>query len=84
MSKEFTCVGLMSGTSADGVDASVINSDGNDKYNVIKNKFFKYPFEIYNLIHNLKTFNYLFLNIFINYNYYDYIQLELRRKSAYI
>ena len=54
MSKEFTCVGLMSGTSADGVDASVINSDGNDKYNVIKNKFFKYPFEIYNLIHNLK------------------------------
>ena len=41
MSKEFTCVGLMSGTSADGVDASVINSDGNDKYNVIKNKFFK-------------------------------------------
>ena len=36
--KEFTSLGLMSGTSGDGVDASIIISDGNSKYEVIKDK----------------------------------------------
>ena len=31
MSKEYTSLGFMSGTSGDGVDASIISSDGETK-----------------------------------------------------
>ena len=54
MSQEFTSLGLMSGTSGDGVDASVIQSDGNTKYQVIKDKYYEYDREIYRNIHDLK------------------------------
>ncbi|MBA1339185.1 MAG: anhydro-N-acetylmuramic acid kinase [Pelagibacterales bacterium] len=54
MIKEYTSLGLMSGTSGDGVDASIIRSDGNTKYEVIKDKYFKYDNEIYLNIHTLK------------------------------
>ena len=32
----------MSGTSGDGVDASIINSNGIDHFDVVKNKYFEY------------------------------------------
>ena len=54
MSKSYRSLGLMSGTSADGVDASIIQSDGDTKYRVIKDKYFKYSQNIYKNIHNLK------------------------------
>ena len=38
MSKSYYSLGLMSGTSMDGVDASIINTDGELKYKVISNK----------------------------------------------
>ena len=41
MTKEYTSLGLMSGTSGDGVDTSIIQSDGNTKYQVIKDKYFR-------------------------------------------
>ena len=44
----------MSGTSGDGIDASVINSDGTGYYKVLINKYFKYSDEISENIHNLK------------------------------
>ena len=44
----------MSGTSGDGVDASLIKSNGVDNYESIKDKYFKYDEEIYNNIHSLK------------------------------
>ena len=47
MEKIYTSLGLMSGTSMDGVDASIIKSNGEDKYEVIFNKYFKYDEEIY-------------------------------------
>ena len=34
MSKFYYSLGLMSGTSGDGVDASIIQSDGDNKYNL--------------------------------------------------
>ena len=54
MSKFYCSLGLMSGTSADGVDASVIQSDGDIKYEVILDKYFKYSQNIYENIHSLK------------------------------
>ena len=54
MNKEYTSLGLMSGTSGDGVDASIIQSDGDTSYKVIKDKYFEYDIEIYQNIHDLK------------------------------
>ena len=54
MSKSYCSLGLMSGTSADGVDASIIQSDGDIEYEVILDKYFKYSQNIYKNIHNLK------------------------------
>ena len=42
MSKSYYSLGLMSGTSMDGVDASIISSDGESKYKIITNKYFQY------------------------------------------
>ena len=47
MSKFYNSLGLMSGTSMDGVDASIIQSDGETKYKVIIDKYFEYPKDIY-------------------------------------
>ena len=54
MSKSFLSLGLMSGTSADGVDASIIQSDGDNQFKVILDQYFKYNQDIYDQIHNLK------------------------------
>ena len=40
--KLYTAIGLMSGTSMDGVDVSVISSDGYDQFSVILNEYFEY------------------------------------------
>ena len=47
MSKFYSSLGLMSGTSADGVDASIIQSDGDTEYEVILDKYFKYSQNVY-------------------------------------
>ena len=54
MQKYYTSLGLMSGTSGDGVDASIINSNGIDKFEVIEDKYYEYDSTIYNGIHSLK------------------------------
>ena len=55
MNKSLNSLGLMSGTSGDGVDASVINSDGKGYYKVLINKYFKYSDEISQNIYKLKS-----------------------------
>ena len=47
MQKSFISLGLMSGTSGDGVDASLISSNGTDSYESIKDKYYEYDKEIY-------------------------------------
>ena len=54
MQKIYTSLGLMSGTSGDGVDASIIKSNGIDQFEVIKDKYFEYDSTIYKKIHSLK------------------------------
>ena len=54
MNKEYTSLGLMSGTSGDGVDASIIKSNGSSKYDIIKDNYYEYDSQIYRKIHNLK------------------------------
>ena len=54
MQKNWLSIGLMSGTSGDGVDTSVIRTNGIDHYETIKDKYFEYDTNIYKDIHTLK------------------------------
>ena len=54
MEKFYTSLGLMSGTSMDGVDASVIKSDGEHNYEPIFDKYFEYDEVIYSDLLNLR------------------------------
>ena len=55
MGKNYTALGLMSGTSMDGVDASTIISDGDKgKIASIKNQYFEYDKDLYQKITNLR------------------------------
>ena len=54
MSKSYYSLGLMSGTSGDGVDTSIIQSDGDTEYKVILDKYFEYSKDIYQDLSNLR------------------------------
>ena len=54
MQKNWISLGLMSGTSGDGVDASLIRSNGINNYELITDEYFEYSLDIYEDIHNLK------------------------------
>ena len=54
MKKNWISLGLMSGTSGDGVDASLIKTNGLDEYKVLADKYFEYDSNIYKDIHTLK------------------------------
>ena len=54
MTKKYTAVGLMSGTSMDGVDASIIQSDGEDKLEILDNHYVSYDNKIQEDTQNVK------------------------------
>ena len=54
MEKIYTSLGLMSGTSMDGIDASIIKSNGEDKYEIIFDQYFKYDEELYSELINIR------------------------------
>ena len=55
MEKIYTSLGLMSGTSMDGIDASIIKSNGEDKYETVFDQYFKYDEEIYRELINIRN-----------------------------
>ena len=46
MSKSYYSLGLMSGTSGDGIDASIITSNGENQHESIIDRYFEYSAEI--------------------------------------
>jgi len=54
MEKIYTSLGLMSGTSMDGIDASIIRSNGEDKYETVFDQYFEYSEEIYRELTNIR------------------------------
>ena len=55
MGKLYTALGLMSGTSIDGVDASIIKSDGERVYSPLLDRYFKYESKIREKILNIRA-----------------------------
>jgi anhydro-N-acetylmuramic acid kinase len=54
MSKSYYSLGLMSGTSMDGIDASIIQSDGESNYKPIIDEYFEYPKSVYEKLTKLR------------------------------
>ena len=52
--KLFSAMGLMSGTSMDGVDVSIIKSDGYDEVELIFDQYFKYDIDLYSQLSTLR------------------------------
>ena len=55
MEKNLSALGFMSGTSGDGVDSSIISSNGQNNINIKYNRFDPYPASLSKKIHNLKN-----------------------------
>ena len=55
MKESYYSLGLMSGTSMDGVDASIIKTDGKTRYSAILDKYYEYPIGIYNNLLKLRA-----------------------------
>ena len=81
MDKTIIALGLMSGTSADGIDASLIRSDGENIIEIIGNLYFEYDPELKNSIHFLYNRIYTEDDLKNNYELYRNIERDLTIKA---
>ena len=77
MKKLITSIGLMSGTSSDGIDASIIKSDGENKVHFIGNHFLPYEKRVKSKIRNLKEKINLILDLKKNIIEIDDLEKEI-------
>ena len=77
MEKIYTALGLMSGTSGDGVDASIISTNGIDQYSEILNKYFKYDQKIYENLHKLRDKIFKFEDLKKNEKEINFLEREV-------
>ena len=77
MEKNYTALGLMSGTSMDGVDASIINSDGNREYHVKLDKYFEYGEKLRQKLINIRAKILIFDDLEANYNEITELEREI-------
>jgi anhydro-N-acetylmuramic acid kinase len=77
MKKLITSIGLMSGTSCDGIDASIIQSDGEDELNSIGDYFSPYEEKTRSRIRKLKEKIEKILDLEDNKNEITYLEKEI-------
>ena len=83
MSKSYYSLGLMSGTSGDGIDASIIKSDGQSKYETVLDKYFEYDSDIPKKISQIKD-KLAYLENSIGGPEYIRIQKELYKETNFL
>tara|TARA_B100000780_G_scaffold273302_1_gene236670 strand:- start:666 stop:1781 length:1116 start_codon:yes stop_codon:yes gene_type:complete len=77
MKNLITSIGLMSGTSSDGIDASIIKSDGENNIHFITDFFFPYENKISSRIRNLKEITNLAIDLEKNFEEISSLEKEI-------
>lgn len=84
MDKNINALGLMSGTSMDGIDASIIISDGEKNIDIIGNLYLKYDSELKNSLLKLSQKINSLHDLKENLNQYEKLEREITIKHSKI